>query len=104
MAAKTNKTPITKPELVRRIAELRSLTQSEVFNAITIVTEGIKAVLKDKAVDWVRLNELVDFQIVERAARSGRNPKTGEKINIPATKTIKAKVSNAWSRTVRDGK
>lgn len=36
------------------------------------------------------------FKVVERKAKKGVNPKTGEKINIPASKTVKFKVSKSF--------
>lgn len=44
------------------------------------------ALVSDKE---IRINDFGTFKVIERAAREGRNPRTGEKINIPASKSIK---------------
>jgi len=101
---KKKKAPMTKAELISKIANTKQLTKVEVTNAFKIVIEGVKEVLSEKDVDHVKLQEFVDLEIVERAARDGRNPQTGEKMKIPATKTIKATASKSWVKVIKDGK
>lgn len=38
------------------------------------------------------------FDIKTRKARTGRNPKTGEDVNIPETKVVTCKLSNTWAK------
>ncbi|WP_454961694.1 HU family DNA-binding protein [Eggerthia catenaformis] len=73
-----------KDELVTKIAEKTDLSKSDVNKVLvslaTIVTDALKAN------DEVTLQELGKFLIKERAAKTGRNPHTGETIEIAATK------------------
>ena len=50
--------------------------------------------------DKVRLNKLGILQIKDRAARMGRNPKTGEKMNIPANKKISFRVASSLKERI----
>jgi len=62
-----------------------SKTQAE--EALKAVLEGIKAGLKkDKSVQLIGFGS---FKVAERKARTGINPKTGEKIKIKKSKTVK---------------
>ena len=64
-----------------------NLSQKQVEEAIALFTgEVIEAVKKN---DPVTLVGFGTFKVTERAGRVGRNPKTGETINIPAKKTPK---------------
>ena len=64
-----------------------NLSQKQVEEAIALFTgEVIEAVKKN---DPVTLVGFGTFKATERAGRIGRNPKTGETINIPAKKTPK---------------
>lgn len=55
--------------------------------AFKIVIEGIASVLKFG--DNLNIKGFGTFKVEERAARKGRNPSTGQEIDIPASKTIK---------------
>ncbi|MAH13011.1 MAG: DNA-binding protein [Verrucomicrobia bacterium] len=57
--------------------------------AVAAVLEGItKGVKKDKSVQLIGFGT---FSVVKRAARTGVNPRTGEKIKIKASKAVKFK-------------
>lgn len=79
---------MTKAELVNKIfvkAELGSKAKAEeTLNAFTSCLE--EALKSDNE---VKIKDFGNFKVVERAAREGRNPATGEKINIPASKSVK---------------
>ena len=44
----------------------------------------------------------VTFSVKDVAARTGRNPKTGETLSIPATKKVATKLSKDFKETVKD--
>ncbi|PAV06585.1 hypothetical protein CBG25_05640 [Arsenophonus sp. ENCA] len=73
---------MNKTELINQIAEKADLTKKDsekVLNAfIETVTEALKAG------DDVQLVGFGSFQVKQRAARDGRNPKTGETLKIAA--------------------
>ena len=75
---------MNKTELVAAIAEKTDLTKKDAELALTAVVESItEALVKG---DKVQLIGFGSFEVKNRAARVGRNPKTKEAITIPASK------------------
>ncbi len=75
---------MNKGELVDAVAHKASVTKKEADAVLTAALETImEAVSSD---DKVTLVGFGSFESRDRKAREGRNPKTGEKMNIPATK------------------
>ena len=72
---------MNKTQLIEVIADKSGLKKKEAEAALNAMTEAIAEALK--AGDKV---QLVGFDVKARAARSGRNPKTGETIEIAASK------------------
>ena len=79
---------MNKAELVEAVAKsLGAASRAEAERAVSAVIDGIKAgIRKDKTVQLVGFGT---FRVAERAARMGVNPKTGEKIKIKKSKTVK---------------
>ncbi|MBD3401142.1 MAG: DNA-binding protein HU [Candidatus Coatesbacteria bacterium] len=75
---------MTKQDLVDRIANQTGLTKRQATNALSATIEGIKDAMKGG--ERVTLVGFGTFYVAERKARTGRNPRTQEKINIPARK------------------
>jgi len=50
--------------------------------------------------DKINLPSIGQFEVAERAARKGRNPQTGEPINIPASKAVKFRAGKALKDVV----
>lgn len=73
---------MTKAELVEFIAENADLTKADAGRALEAMIEGIVEGLKDK--QKVTLVGFGTFSAKQREARSGRNPQTGETVQIPA--------------------
>lgn len=84
---------MTKAELVSAMAEKTGLTNKDVAAAVNAFTESVKEALVKG--DKVQLVGFGTFEVAERAARMGRNPSTGESIQIAASKTAKWKPSLA---------
>lgn len=80
---------MNKTELVSAIAEKTNLTKVEAKNALEATLEAIAGALA--ANDKVALLGFGTFSVVEKEARTGINPRTKEKIEIPARKVIKFK-------------
>lgn len=76
-----------KQDLMNAVAEASGLTKADAAKAVDGVFDAITAALK--AGDDVRLIGFGSFGVTERAARDGKNPRTGEKIAIPASKAPK---------------
>ena len=72
-----------KTELITAIAEATGLTKKDAEGALNATVATITKALA--AGDRVQLNGLGIFETKTRAARTGRNPKTGEAITIAAT-------------------
>ena len=84
---------MTKAEFIGKIAEKTDKSKDSVDQVLTAAVEVI--IERVNAGDSVTLAGLGSFSLSERAARAGRNPKTGEVIEIPASKAIKFKLSKA---------
>ena len=89
---------MTKSDLIDAIAEGADLSKAKADEALNIALETIKkAILKGDAVQLVGFG---GFSAGSRAARMGRNPKTGEAIKISASKTIKFAAGKAFKDAV----
>ena len=75
---------MNKAELINTIVEKSELSKKDADVALTAVVEAIKDALK--AGDKVSLVGFGTFAVKERAARTGKNPATGETIEIAACK------------------
>lgn len=75
---------MNKTELIHRVAELTQLTKKDSQKAVDAVLQVITEALK--CGEKVQLLGFGNFEIRERSARSGRNPQTGEVIEIAASK------------------
>ncbi|MFT4197069.1 MAG: HU family DNA-binding protein [Pseudoxanthomonas sp.] len=81
---------MNKSELVDAVAGAADLSKADASRAVDAVVASITAALKGG--EQVTIVGFGTFQVRGRAARTGRNPKTGENIEIPASKnpTFKA--------------
>lgn len=90
---------MTKDELVERIAAAADLSKKDAGAALNAVTSGITSALANG--DGVALTGFGAFSVSQRAARTGRNPRTGESIEIPASRGVKFKAGKALKDAVR---
>jgi len=75
---------LNKQELVAAIADKAQLTKKDAEKALNAVLDSIKEALTRG--DKVSLVGFGTFEVRERKARAGRNPRTRETIQIPAAK------------------
>jgi len=75
---------MNKPELISYVAEQTGLSKKAAAKAVDAVFSGIQGSLKKG--EKVSLIGFGNFEVRERAARKGRNPQTGEEIQISASK------------------
>ncbi|MBQ3805325.1 MAG: HU family DNA-binding protein [Prevotella sp.] len=80
---------MNKTELVKKIAEKAEVSQVEAKAVLEAALESIKEALQGG--DAVQLIGFGTFSVAERAARTGKNPRTGEQIKIAAKKVAKFK-------------
>jgi len=73
---------VRKQDLVRAVAEATEQSEALSTKAVNAVFESIQAALADG--DEVTISGFGSFKVVERAARQGRNPQTGEEMTIRA--------------------
>jgi DNA-binding protein HU-beta len=74
-------------ELVSAVASKSGLSRTDAAKAVDAVFDAIASALKES--DEVRLIGFGTFSVAARAASEGRNPRTGEKIRIAASKQAK---------------
>ncbi|GAB4136996.1 MAG: HU family DNA-binding protein [Sphingomonadales bacterium] len=78
---------MNKNDLVARVADASKLSKADAARCVDAVFETITKALKKG--DEVRLVGFGTFAVTKRAASEGRNPRTGEKIKIKASKQPK---------------
>ena len=84
---------MNKTELVDAIAKESGLSKKDATQALEAFTKTVAAALKKG--DKVALVGFGTFEVSERAARKGLNPKTKQTIDIPASKAPKFKAGKA---------
>ena len=80
---------MNKNDLVASVADNSSLTKADAARAVDAVFASIEGALKSG--DEVRIVGFGTFSVAARAATTGRNPRTGETIQIAASKQPKFK-------------
>ena len=78
---------MTKAELINAVAQKTGLSKKDSEKAVVAVIDSISETLA--AGEKVALVGFGTFEVKERAAREGINPRTKEKIEIPASKVVK---------------
>ena len=84
---------MNKTELIAAVAEKAELSKKDAEKAVKAFTEAVSEELVKGG--KVQLVGFGTFEVSERGAREGRNPKTGDKMTIAASKTPKFKVGKA---------
>lgn len=84
---------MNKAELINAIADETGLSKKDTEATINSFVNVISNALAEK--DKVQLVGFGTFETRKRAARKGKNPQTGEELNIPASTTAALKVGKA---------
>ena len=89
---------MNKAELVAKVAEKAGITKKDAEKAVA----GIFAAVQDALVkgDKVQVLGFGTFEVKERAARTGRNPQTGEELQIAASRNPSFKPGKALKEAV----
>ncbi len=87
-----------KAGMVDRLAEVTGMTKKDAQKAL----DGVINIITDelKGGGNVTLTGFGTFSVAERKARTGRNPQTGEQINIPAARVPKFKAGKVLKDSV----
>ncbi|MFQ5346060.1 MAG: HU family DNA-binding protein [Mariprofundus sp.] len=90
---------MNKAELVAHVAEAGGLSKAAAADAVEAVLGGITSTLA--AGDSVSLVGFGTFSVADRAARTARNPRTGETIQVAASRAPKFKAGKALKDAVK---
>lgn len=90
---------MNKSELVTSIADKSGLTQDQATLALNGLTDTIRDTLAKG--EEIALVGFGTFKVTERKAKTGRNPQTGETIQIPAKKAPIFKAGKALKDAVK---
>lgn len=85
---------MNKNELIANVSEKTGLSKSDAGAAVDATLDSIVDALKGD--DEVRIVGFGVYSVAHRAAGEGRNPRTGETIKIPASKSPKFKAGKAF--------
>ncbi|MGM0844745.1 MAG: HU family DNA-binding protein [Bacillota bacterium] len=91
---------MNKTDLINAVAESAELSKKDAENAVKAVLENIEETLSKG--DKVQLIGFGNFEVRERSARKGRNPQTGEEMEIPASKQPAFKPGKALKDSVNN--
>ncbi len=84
---------MNKTELVGQVAGKLGMTKKDVEKVVAAFFDTVEGALKEG--DKVQLIGFGTFEVRDRQARKGRNPQTGEEIDIPATRVPAFKAGKA---------
>jgi len=90
---------MNKMELVSAVATKAELTQKDAEKAVNALLETIYNTLAKK--EKIQLIGFGTFEVRDRAARTGRNPQTGEEMTIPASKVPAFKPGKELKQAVK---
>jgi len=80
---------VNKGEFISAVAEKAGMSKADATKAVDAVIDVIGSAMKKG--EEVRLVGFGTFSVKDTPARTGRNPRTGEEIKIPAGKAVKFK-------------
>jgi len=93
---------MNRKQLVKDVAGRSGLSQEQVDTVLTGLADAVTASVTQG--NKVMLPGFVSFERVERSARSGRNPQTGEAMEIPAQHAVKVSAGKALRVAVREAR
>ena len=92
---------MTKADLVEEVAKVTELTRKDSEVIVDTLFESVIKALK--AGDKLEVRGFGSFRVRQRNARVGRNPKTGEKVEVPAKRVPYFKPSKELKDLINDG-
>lgn len=91
---------MNKKEFVNAISQKSKMPKSDSENALNAVVSCLTDLLARG--DSITLPGFASISVKERAARSGRNPATGQPIHIAASKTVSFKMGSKLKEAIND--
>ncbi len=92
---------VTKKDLIDRIAESTGQKRSDVKKIVQAFLDEVIAELGRG--NRLEFRDFGVFEIRDRKARTAQNPKTLERVKVPAKKVVKFKVGRQMQRSIEDG-
>lgn len=90
---------MTKQDLIEALVKKAVCTKKEATDALNVILDEITKALKGGK--DVVLTGFGTFKVAKRKARTGRNPKTGEVLKIPARKVVRFKAGTELRKAVK---
>lgn len=91
---------MNKTDFVNMVADKAGVSKKDTKIMVDAVFSAVSEVLGEG--DSVNLTPFGKFEVVTRAARTGRNPQTGESLEIPEKKAVKFKPSKGLKEYVNE--
>ena len=89
---------MNKSELISEVASKTALPKKDAEKAVNAFIDTVKAAIAKK--DKVQLIGFGTFEARVREARTGKNPRTGEILEVPASRAVKFKVGAEFKKKV----
>ena len=93
---------MNKQELVESISKKTGLNKADSARALDAFIATVEEAMKKK--DKVQLVGFGTFETAKRASRTGKNPRTGEALKIPAKTVVKVRVGAKLAQAAGSGK
>ena len=95
-------TVVTRDVLAKQLADRAEITMSAARDEINWFFDTIAGALQKG--DEVRVHGFGAFKTAQRAARTGRNPRTGEEVRVPARRVVRFTASSTLSDSLKGGR
>ena len=91
---------VTRDVLAEKLAERAEITMSAARDEVRWFFDTISSALENG--DEVRIHGFGSFKTAQRAARMGRNPRTGEAVKVPARRVVRFAASTTLSGALKN--
>ncbi len=98
MAADKSSAPLSRADVVSEVSAKTQMPNAQVDQVIRAFEDSLKRTLSSGG--EVRMAGLGTFKVSDRAARMGRNPKTGEPLQIAASKNVRFSAGKAFKDAI----
>ncbi|MFN2582148.1 MAG: HU family DNA-binding protein [Candidatus Dormibacteria bacterium] len=95
-------TVVTRDVLARKLADHAEIPMSAARDEVMLVFDTISETLQKG--DEVRIHGFGAFKTSQRKARTGRNPRTGEEVRVPARRVVRFSASTTLSSSLKSGR
>lgn len=96
---KRNRSDLSRNDLINKVSKKTNTTKQKTREVIKAIFEEIgNGISRGKQYEILGYGK---FYISERKARTGRNPRTGEELDLPASRTVRFKVGRKLKAAVK---